>query len=245
MSASFNHADFHSTTQNYTDRLTTAVEEMTAFASGDTAELVTDIRTMVFDVIDNPAQAKKNLLRMVDAYPGGALGLAASALTVLQVLAAKRSDAKAAKKAKLTVADVTDVGRFARRMSVIDEQGHPCDAAGCSRTVAYDDEPYCFDHSADSGSTVVGYSHRRNVVVAEAKKVVISELNDLRGMQHDLRTEGVSQAIGFLMDAEGMLRRNNADDLESVMALLDSMTASPSLPAQQSAAVVRDAIMGY
>lgn len=38
---------------------------------------------------------------------------------------------------------------------------HPCEQAGCSRTVAYDDEPYCFGHSPDSGSYVPGYSYAR------------------------------------------------------------------------------------
>lgn len=38
---------------------------------------------------------------------------------------------------------------------------HPCEQAGCTRTVPYDDEPYCFEHSPDSGSYVSGYSYAR------------------------------------------------------------------------------------
>lgn len=40
-----------------------------------------------------------------------------------------------------------------------DMQIHPCEATGCITPVAFDDEPYCFVHSADSGSTVAGYSY--------------------------------------------------------------------------------------
>lgn len=39
-------------------------------------------------------------------------------------------------------------------------QSHPCLSGGCPNTVAYDDEPYCFTHSPDSGSYAKGYSYR-------------------------------------------------------------------------------------
>lgn len=39
-----------------------------------------------------------------------------------------------------------------------DLQPHPCERAGCTSQVAYDDEPYCFTHSPDSGSYQRGYS---------------------------------------------------------------------------------------
>lgn len=38
---------------------------------------------------------------------------------------------------------------------------HPCDSPGCTHMVQYDDEPYCFTHSPDSGSSVSGYSWKR------------------------------------------------------------------------------------
>lgn len=38
-------------------------------------------------------------------------------------------------------------------------ESHPCESPGCNATVPYDDEPYCFTHSPDSGSTVPGYSY--------------------------------------------------------------------------------------
>jgi hypothetical protein len=41
-----------------------------------------------------------------------------------------------------------------------DGEAHPCDAAGCHLTVPFDDEPFCYQHSPDSGSSVPGYSYR-------------------------------------------------------------------------------------
>jgi len=35
---------------------------------------------------------------------------------------------------------------------------HQCEYLGCGRIVQYDDEPWCFTHSPDSGSSVRGYS---------------------------------------------------------------------------------------
>lgn len=35
---------------------------------------------------------------------------------------------------------------------------HECETYGCDRIVRYDDEPYCFTHSPDDGSSVPGYS---------------------------------------------------------------------------------------
>lgn len=37
---------------------------------------------------------------------------------------------------------------------------HPCTREGCKETVGFDDEPFCFTHSPDSGSDVRGYSYR-------------------------------------------------------------------------------------
>jgi hypothetical protein len=41
------------------------------------------------------------------------------------------------------------------------ERPHPSEAPGCETMVPYDDEPYCLEHSAESGSYVRGYSYRR------------------------------------------------------------------------------------
>ena len=38
---------------------------------------------------------------------------------------------------------------------------HDCIQQGCTNIVVFDDEPYCFTHSPDSGSTLRGYSARR------------------------------------------------------------------------------------
>jgi hypothetical protein len=39
------------------------------------------------------------------------------------------------------------------------DQRHPCIQPGCSHTVQFDDEPYCYTHSPDEGSSVRGYSY--------------------------------------------------------------------------------------
>ena len=40
------------------------------------------------------------------------------------------------------------------------EESHPCEHPGCENVVGFDDEPYCFKHSPDSGSCVRGYSYK-------------------------------------------------------------------------------------
>ena len=35
---------------------------------------------------------------------------------------------------------------------------HQCETTGCDIHIIYDDEPFCFTHSPDSGSSVKGYS---------------------------------------------------------------------------------------
>jgi len=45
-------------------------------------------------------------------------------------------------------------------MSMFEDESHPCERTGCKAVVPYDDEPYCFEHSPDSGSNVPGYSYR-------------------------------------------------------------------------------------
>ena len=46
---------------------------------------------------------------------------------------------------------------------------HPCEWPSCTRTVPYDDEPFCFTHSPDDGSTAPGYSWQRNHPKQEAE----------------------------------------------------------------------------
>lgn len=45
-------------------------------------------------------------------------------------------------------------------MYIISDQHHPCENKDCPNVVPYDDEPLCFTHSPDSGSTVPGYSYK-------------------------------------------------------------------------------------
>lgn len=48
-----------------------------------------------------------------------------------------------------------------------DEEGifpHKCVTPGCDRIVEFDDEPWCFTHSPDEGSSLRGYSARAAAV---------------------------------------------------------------------------------
>lgn len=45
---------------------------------------------------------------------------------------------------------------------------HECITPSCEKIVQFDDEPWCFEHSPDEGSSLAGYSARR---AAEGKKV--------------------------------------------------------------------------
>lgn len=38
---------------------------------------------------------------------------------------------------------------------------HECEHSGCDKIVAYWDEPYCFHHSPDSGSSFRNYDARK------------------------------------------------------------------------------------
>lgn len=42
-----------------------------------------------------------------------------------------------------------------------ENESHPCVFEGCKDTVPYDDEPWCYIHSPFTGSTVAGYSYKR------------------------------------------------------------------------------------
>lgn len=41
-----------------------------------------------------------------------------------------------------------------------DECRHQCEYAGCDRMISFHDEPFCFTHSPDEGSSVPGYDSR-------------------------------------------------------------------------------------
>lgn len=61
---------------------------------------------------------------------------------------------------------------------------HKCERDGCLNIVRFDDEPFCFAHSPDSGSSMVGYSAYESALkeVVEAKfpdiYIVVSVYND-------------------------------------------------------------------
>jgi len=59
------------------------------------------------------------------------------------------------------IAPVAKQGRQARQVWCYDHFGmypHQCEHKDCIATSYYDDEPWCFYHSPDAGSSVKGYS---------------------------------------------------------------------------------------
>jgi hypothetical protein len=50
---------------------------------------------------------------------------------------------------------------YAMAFSAFDTDPHPCEQEGCDNIVMFDDEPYCFTHSPDEGSYVLGYSYKK------------------------------------------------------------------------------------
>jgi len=48
---------------------------------------------------------------------------------------------------------------------------HPCEFVGCDHSVQFDDEPYCFTHSPDEGSSVKGYSFKAKHADAIANRL--------------------------------------------------------------------------
>lgn len=55
---------------------------------------------------------------------------------------------------------------------------HQCEEEGCTVTVIYDDEPKCYKHSPDSGSSLRGYSARAQMTshVIKAPSLIDIEL---------------------------------------------------------------------
>lgn len=47
---------------------------------------------------------------------------------------------------------------------------HNCEYEGCDARPIYDDEPYCFSHSPDSGSSIRGYSASEKWLKANSAK---------------------------------------------------------------------------
>ena len=47
---------------------------------------------------------------------------------------------------------------------------HKCVIASCSEIVLYDDEPWCYEHSPDSGSSLIGYSASKQSLLQEENK---------------------------------------------------------------------------
>lgn len=53
----------------------------------------------------------------------------------------------------------------------MEHQKHPCVIDRCPNMVEFDDEPWCFTHSPDSGSNVLGYSYKKEQAKKLAEKL--------------------------------------------------------------------------
>lgn len=42
---------------------------------------------------------------------------------------------------------------------------HKCGLRGCTEVIEFDDEPFCFIHSSDSGSSLRGFSARNGLPI--------------------------------------------------------------------------------
>jgi hypothetical protein len=181
---SINRDEFTSSSNLFAARLDVATEEITTFLEGEAVGLVKEVFGYFTDIENNgPERTRKNLKGLVDAYPGGAMGLAAAGLTVIKALAAKKRAANRAERRaeavsirlvqdEVTEASTTEAVDEAKRRhpsAAFDPRpyikperldgSHPCTKEGCTNTVEFDDEPWCFLHSPDSGSNVAGYSY--------------------------------------------------------------------------------------
>ncbi len=54
---------------------------------------------------------------------------------------------------------------------------HKCVTLGCDKIVEFDDEPWCFTHSPDEGSSLRGYSARRGKGLSIKHSVDINQRN--------------------------------------------------------------------
>lgn len=68
---------------------------------------------------------------------------------------------------------------------------HTCEEPGCTKQVQFDDEPKCFSHSPDEGSSVRGYSAREK---AERNKRRIQVTVDTQGLS-DFQFNGLRESL--------------------------------------------------
>ncbi len=54
---------------------------------------------------------------------------------------------------------------------------HECIKPGCALRVEFDDEPWCFAHSPDEGSSIEGYSARKGIDTYEVIHILVNELD--------------------------------------------------------------------
>lgn len=83
---------------------------------------------------------------------------------------------------------------------------HYCGFPGCKFLVQYDDEPFCFDHSPDSGSNVQGYSARTIVLNCSAEDIVGVLITELSKWGHGDMHYGVQRQDSSVAMTVGMAK---------------------------------------
>ncbi len=70
---------------------------------------------------------------------------------------------------------------------------HPCATPGCETPSEYDDEPWCFEHSPNSGSSLAGYSARQ-ISIDEPYEVITALVEELDKHGYgDFHTSAIKQ----------------------------------------------------
>lgn len=106
---SIDREQFAASANEFTARLEIAQEEIIVFMRSEAVALVKELVGFHQATADHPERTRANLGDLIDAYPGGALGLAGAGLAVMKALAAKRREAKAARKGGLSVVEAADL----------------------------------------------------------------------------------------------------------------------------------------
>ena len=72
-----------------------------------------------------------------------------------------------------------------------EDDSHPCGKHECKNTVQFDDEPYCYTHSPDSGSSLPGYSYKlqKSVYDATTKALGLDEFSARKNTSVDTNVQ--------------------------------------------------------
>jgi hypothetical protein len=172
-----NNTPFEIRVTEATKVLMTCAEEINRFAESTFAITYNAGGATVGQFMADPMPVLKNLADVALANREETIRLAVSAALLFKDAVNKAQVDKHIAKAEADLArmdkklDLVEKSRPVGFGHVTDNGGHPCIKDGCTEHVGYDDEPFCFVHSPDSGSNIRGYSYKAEVDLANAKEV--------------------------------------------------------------------------